>query len=516
MIKRTCDREKLTVGTVWQVLCVCILLLSSFVVPFITYAQEGAESADILFSKAVIAYDEGRYDDALRDLLKAYEFDPTDLDVIYYLGLSYNTQKNYAQAEQYLRKGLAIRPKFNDIRYQLGVALHGQDNFDEALKEFLTVYQAEPQRENLGYYIGLCYYQKNDYPNALIYFQRDVSSDIRTRQMNHYYMGLTLRALGRETEAIEELAEAVRIEPASPIVASTQQLLTALRERGGEKPLRLMVTVNGQYDTNPNGDHHAKPSYGNLFNIRGDYTLYRSEHWESTATYAFLQTVNYEHHDFDIHDHFLAANLYYRYVIPGGMITYTGAQFSDDILVFGGRKFIQRPTGLASFTLQENPYNITTTFFRLQYKGFFIKATSLDERRTGFNELFGLLHFIRFAFAGGQHQINLGYHYDHENAFGENWRYSGHKAVAGLLIGLPWRLQATSNFEYHARFYPGRNSTSLKHRRDGEVTVLTTLGKEIAPGLTLALQHLWDTNDSSISDFRTRRQVYALGLTWRR
>lgn len=342
--------------------------------------------------------------------------------------------------------------------------------------------------------------------------------------MNHYYMALTLRALGRETEAAEEETEALRIEPASPMVASSQQLLTALRERAGdEKPLRLMVTVNGQYDTNPKGDHHAKPSYGNLFYIRGDYTLLRSEHWESTVTYSFLQTVNYRLHRFDLNDHLLAADLFYRYVIPGGMITYTGAQLSNDILLLGGRKFIQRPTGLASFTLQENPYNLTTTFFRLQYKDFFIKPTSPDERRTALNELFGLIHFIRFAFAGGQHQINLGYHYDHDDAVGDNWRYSGHKVVAGLLIGLPWGLQATTNFEYHARFYPGQNSTSGEHRRDGEAITLTTLGKEvarnlIAPGdsLTLTLQHLWDTNDSSISDFRTRRQVYALGLTWRR
>lgn len=197
--------------------------------PALTSAQEGAETAEILFSQATIAYEEGRYSDAVRDLLKAHELDPGNTDVIYYLGLSDNAQSNHVQAASLLRKGLAIEPKNYDIQYQLGVALYGQDNLDAALKEFLAIYQAEPQRENIGYYIGLCYYQKKDYQNVLTYFQRNVSTEIRTRQLNQYYTGLTLRALGRAADAIEELTEAIKIEPSSPIVGATQQLLSALR-----------------------------------------------------------------------------------------------------------------------------------------------------------------------------------------------------------------------------------------------------------------------------------------------
>jgi hypothetical protein len=192
---------------------------------------------------------------------------------------------------------------------------------------------------------------------------------------------------------------------------------------------------------------------------------------------------------------------------------FIGTEFSHDILLLAGKKFLERPTGLLSFTLVENPNNISNMFFRLQYRDFFQRPTEDDERRDAINKLFGLVHFVRLA--GGRHQINFGYQYDNDDAQGRNWRYSGHKAVAGLLISLPWEVRATSNFELHARYYKGENSSFGEHRRDEQRTVLVSLAKDLTQNLTVTLQHLWDNNQSSIAFFKSRRQVYALGFTWR-
>ena len=502
-------------------------VLISFLLPFTyassIYAQEGAESAEILFSQATLAYEDGRYNDAVRDLLRAHQADPQNTDVLYYLGLSYNAQANHAQAAEYLRKGLEIEPKNNDIQYQLGVALYGQDNFDDALKEFLAVYQVEPQKENIGYYIGLSYYQKKEYQNALTYFQRNISTEIKTRQLNQYYAGLSLRALGREADAIEELTEAVKLEPTSPIVGATQQLLSALRApRVEEKRLRLELNTRLQYDSNVSSNPTrntegislpAAHSWGSLISLRGDYSLLQSERWESGATYAFLQTINFQAHRFDVHDHMIAANIFYKNLLPSGEPFFIGVQSNYDMLLLGDRKFLERPTGTLSFSLVESPANVSTTFFRLQYKDFFAIQKEDDEKRDAINKLFGLVHTIRFF--GGQHQINFGYHYDNEDAQGRNWRYDGHKAVAGLLVTLPWEVRATSNFEFHARFYKGINSLFSERRQDQQRTTLVSLAKDINPNLTLTLEHLWDDTQTTIAFYKSRRQVYSAGLTWR-
>lgn len=501
-----------TIGTafiLWRLLWPCAAL--------------SQESAEVLFAHATVAYEEERYSDALRDLLKAHELDPRNPDVIYYLGLTHNSLGDHEQAANHLRKGLEIEPKNHDIKNQLGIALYGLNDFDGALKEFLAVYEAEPRRENIGYYIGLCYYQKKDYDNGLVYFQRNISTDVRSRQLNQYYTALTLRALGREADAIEELTEAVKLDPASPIVGAAQQLLSALRvARGLEKRLRVQLTLNAHYDSNVSAqptltglvpEEGRRRSYGNLFHLRADYSLHHSERWESAVAYGLLQTLNYQIHRFDIHDQMIAANLFYKTSTPDGTPVFIGTYFNHDILLLGGKKFLERPTGAISFTLVENPNNNSNVFFRLQYRDFFHKPTENDERRDAINKLFGLVHFIRLL--GGQHQINMGYHYDNEDAQGRNWRYSGHKAVAGILLTLPWDLRATTNFEFHARYYKGQNSTFGEHRRDEQRTVLFSLAKDLSQNLTVTLQHLWDNNQSSIGFFKSRRQVYASGLTWR-
>jgi type IV pilus assembly protein PilF len=491
-------------------LIIKILVVVAFIaVPIAGRAQEGFESAEILFTRAVLAYDEGNYAEATRDLLKAHELDPGHINAIYYLGLTHNAQGNFDQAERYLRQGLQIQPKNSDLRYGLGIALYGQNRFDDALKEFLPIYEREPQKDNLGYYIGLCYYQKKDYETAANYFRKNFSAEVKTRQLNQYYLGLALQGMGREAEAMEELTEAVKIAPAAPIVGATQQLLTALRESTGAKRLSLEFTLNAQYDTNPTGARIAKKSYGNLLYARADYTLYKSGPWEATINYSLLQILNYEAHKDDINDHLVGANFYYKASLAG-MPTTAGLQLNNDILLLGGTKYLQRPTGTFTYTVQENQSNFTTALFRPQYKDFFQKGIS--EKRDAANTLVGFLHYI--SFAGRQYQVNFGYNFDNEHALSTDWSYNGYKAVAGLTVNLPWELRGTANVEYHARFY-GKQTILGGHRRDDETTALAAVSKNITPSLTATLQHLWDRNSSTIPTFRTVREVVAFGLTWR-
>jgi hypothetical protein len=305
------------------------------------------------------------------------------------------------------------------------------------------------------------------------------------------------------------LTEGVRIEPASPIVGPTQQLLTAIREETGGKRLKLELTLNAQYDSNPDGENKARKSYGNLVNARADYTLYKEGPWDAIVTYSLLQSLNYENHRGDVNDNLLAVNLYYRTVLAG-MPSIAGLQLSNDLLRLDNENFIQRPTGTFTWTAQENLSNFTTFIFRPQYKDFLQSGDT--QQRDAANELLGLVHYFRF----GANQLNFGYHFDNEDARNtRTWSYIGHKVIAGLLLPLPWGVQASSNFEFHFRSYPSHNADFGGHRRDNEPTLLTVLSKNIRPNLIVRLQHFWDRNYSSVSDYNFARHVIAIGLTWR-
>jgi len=484
-----------------------LALVAFLIAPSIGRAESDFEAAEILFTQAVLEYDANDYAAAARDLLKAHALDSGNANVIYYLGLTYNAQGNFAEAERYLREGVALQPKNLDLRYELGIALYGEKRYDDALKEFLAVVAADPHRDHAGYYAGLCYYQKRDYENAVTYFRRNVSTDIKTRQLNQYYLGLALRELGRNAEALEELTEVVKIEPAAPIVGATQQLLTVIREETGGKRLRLEVTFNTQYDSNPEFKRSGNGSFGNLLNVRADYLLYKAGPWESTASYSFLQTLNYNDHRGDLTDNIIGANIYHKSVIAG-MPVIAGLQLNNDLLLFGGELYIQRPTATFTLTAQENSTNFTTFLYRPQYKDFLQGATTKQERRNAVNQMLGFIHYLRFG-AGGQHLFNFGYQFDHEDPRGRNWRYNGYRAIAGLLLRLPWELRWVTNVEYHARFYASQD------RIDHEPIALTSLSKDITPHLTATAQYLFDRNLSTLNEFNIRREVLALGLTWR-
>jgi hypothetical protein len=299
--------------------------------------------------------------------------------------------------------------------------------------------------------------------------------------------------------------------------------LSTLRTvRVDERPLRLELTTRLQYDSNaplfPTKDtleigFRRRRSWGTLINFRADYNFLQSERWEGTATYNFLQTLNYQLHKFDLQDHLVGGNLFYKNFLPSGEPFFIGTQLNYDIVLSGNRKFVERPTGTLSFTLVENPSNFSTAFSRLQYKHFFREERVTQEKRDAINNLFGLVHSIRFL--DSRLQTNFGYHYDNEDAQGRNRRYNGHKAVAGLLISFPWEIQATANFEFHARFYQGINSIFNEHRVDQQRTILVGLAKDITRNLTLTMEHLWDTTQSTVAFYKIRRQIYSLGLTWR-
>ena len=435
-----------------------IILLGSVAL----HAQEGRESAEILFNKAVLLYDDKKYGDAIQELLRANKLDPRNTDVIYYLGLSLNAQGRHAEAEAYLRKGLEIDPKSPDLQYVLAV---------------------------------------------------------------------TLRALGKP-EAAREIAEAIELEPASPLVRSTRDLLTAVRApRREDTPFWLELQVRGQYDSNvsfkPNDGSLApelgkKASWGNLFGLSGYYRFFRSEggRWESALTYNMVQTLNYESHKFDFSDHVVGARVDYNNTLPTGQLYYLTGRAFYDIFLQGGRKFIERPTGLLNFRLfwDEGRSNYTDLFYQVQGKLFNEHPPrppngAGDDDKDALNYRTGLVHYILFD--GGRHGINLGYNYDQEDAQGRNWRYSGHRAVAGFFVTLPWEVRARTSFEFHARHYPGRNTTFGEIRRDQESIALFGLERDITPTLALVLEHLWDSNHSTIPNYRFQRQVYSLGLIWR-
>jgi tetratricopeptide (TPR) repeat protein len=414
-----------------------------------------------------------------------------------------------------------------EVRLSRGMLLYEDKKYDEATRELLQAHQLDPRNTNVIYYLALSLSAQGRNAEAEAYVRKGL--EVQPRNANlRLMLAYTLRAQGK-TEESKQIAESLQLEPASPLVGASRDLLTSLRTpRRGDTPFWFEATAKGQYDSNVTLEADnakktpglgPKSSGGNLLALSTEYAFFQSPRWQSAVRYDFLQTINYHNHKFDFNENTIGTRLTYNNILPTSQRYFITARGFFDNLLQGGKQFLQRPTGILDSFLFWDPVGSNRTQLFYQAQGENYQHGRRDENRDGIDYRVGLVHYIFFD--RQRYGINFGYNYDFDDTVGQNWEYAGHRAIAGLLATLPWDIRATTNFEFHARHYNGINSrfsvfpVGNVSRSDHEYIALFSLAKDITPHLTISLEHLWNKNQSTISAYDYTRHVSSLGLTWR-
>jgi len=464
----------------FSAITILLIVLFLFVPPSIRFVEAQQADAEILVAKGSLAYEDKRYEKALTLLQKAIALDPQNSRALYYIGLVYLAQKKPALAAESLEAARKIRPSDLFIRYQLGVAYFAQSKYDLAEPLLTEVFREQPQLENLGFYVGFLRYRAKDHEGALEAFKVGKTTDPNIRQLTLFYRGLSLGVLGLPKEAIVELDKAQAEGAVSPFTQSAVRLresLAAGKEVEEKRRLRLQGSLGGYYDDNlainpnaitiPNPDNdqlivlnniiieelrqRKTKSGGMLASALVDYSWLRHGPWESTASYSFLQTLNFNDglSRFNIQDHLGNVAVFYRGVL-GKVPFQLQPNFTFDYFLLGNAAFLSWITTSFSATLVPPtftaPYlgdvgNLTTAIFRYQDKTFYNEVPGGDPRfqsqfRDGFDTMFGFVHAFRFV--GDQILLRLGYQYNNENTTGSDFSYSGNRFITGGQATLPW------------------------------------------------------------------------------
>jgi tetratricopeptide (TPR) repeat protein len=516
--------------------------------------SEQALHAPVFVDRAVVAYSEGRYDEALKELQEALQRDPENVDALYYQGLVYAAMDRPADAIAPLEKARKLRPADIDVAFQLGTLYFGQKEYDKAEPLLREVYQANPKRLNLGYYLGFIEFNKGNFREALSYFRANVPSDSDFDQLARFYTGLTLARLGATGEAKAEIDQAIRLQPASPLTAPAQRLgeILAGAEKQ-EKRFTGQLRLGVFYDTNvpvvpgPGGangkepevpafrrTNHRQATAGSLTVLDLEYKWLRTSDWEGAIAHRFLQTYNFNEHlrDFNTQNNTPTLSILNRGTLPGFLASFpyiAGAQVSYDYISLGNAPFTQRWIFNPYVSLVENSWNATTLLYRYQSKDFFhderafvsIPGTAKhSDIQDAANQMVGWLHF--FLFEKGRHYVKLGYQYDHESAEGQNWDYWGNRLLAGFQYTFPWwDMRLRYDLDYHWRYYDHKNSlhpgnaTNTVRRRDREPIQQVALAKDLSHGLSVGIEYLYDRGNSNLGLYDFRRHVVTSSVAWR-
>jgi len=238
----------------WAVVIQCIYGLLCVIEPSIAWAQaqpEGATEATVFVDRGLVAYQDKKFEEALKEFQEASRLNPENVDALYYQGLTYVALGRTGDAQAVLDKARQMRPDDFDVLFQLGALYFNQKEYDKAEPLLRQVYQFEPTRPNIGYYLGFIEYRKKNYREALALLRGNVPSDDNFAQLGRFYAGLALSALGFPREARAEVEDALRLQPASPLTAPAQRFGEILeRAAQREKFFRGELRLGLFYDTN--------------------------------------------------------------------------------------------------------------------------------------------------------------------------------------------------------------------------------------------------------------------------
>lgn len=509
---------------------------------------QGLTEATVHIDRAVIAYEEKKFEFALKELQEALKLEPDNVEALYYQGIVYINLNRIPDAQATLEKARSLRPANNDITFQLGALYFNQEAYERAEPLLRQVSRTEPSRPNLGYYLGFIEYRKKNYREAIRFFEANVPSDNNFAQLTKFYSGLAMTSLGFPREGQGQIEQALRLQPVSPLTAPAQKFgeilkTAAQREKFFNGELRLGVF----YDTNvpvvPTSssdlvsqaiqeDQRRRKSEGELISLNLSYTWLKKLDWEGTVSYRFLQTYNNHLTEFNTQDHTPTVAIGYRSSL-GEMPLILGSQFSYDFITLGNKRFSQRWILNPYVTLVERQSadvsHSTTLQFRLQAKDFFNDGDVIQgppvgrsEVRDAVNYAIGPVHFVTFEEA--RHYLKLGYQFDYENAEGDNWTYTGNRLLAGGQYTLPswaWDVRLRYDLELLWRSHKYKNSLlpatapGTVRRRDTEPVHLFGVYKDFLSNFTAGIEYLFDKNRSNLDPYTYKRHVITTSVTWR-
>ena len=184
-----------------------------------SYLETHSSSADAHYLLGYILFREANPKASLAEYTEGGRYrapSALDLEVI---GCDYFLLEDYAAAGKWFTKAVDLDPTDAPARFYLGRAKFNEKHFDEAVSAFTACLKLNPKNVTAADHLGLSYQALNKTEDALRAYGTAIAADAGATPHDpgpYLNLGTLLVEIGRGTEAIPHLLQAVEMMPADP------------------------------------------------------------------------------------------------------------------------------------------------------------------------------------------------------------------------------------------------------------------------------------------------------------
>ena len=252
----------MTIKKIFIIVCVLALSVLLFACADDVVKKENKKLAESSYKMGLSYFSENNITAALKELVKANQYDPEDVEINHLLGIAYLSKKDYANAEKHLKKALAnSKENTPKIDNNLGIVYLEQERYDDAIVQFKKaaddILYDTPEIAYIN--IGQAYYKKGDIDNAKKSYEKSI--EIEPRDSRAYYnLGALYFDLKKYDDAVKEYKIALKFYP-NYLDAQYSLALTYFKQSDAEK---AKEAFNKVIELAPKDSKQAEESKGYL------------------------------------------------------------------------------------------------------------------------------------------------------------------------------------------------------------------------------------------------------------
>ncbi len=191
-----------------------ILMLMMMLPACENHAEKNANLAEAAYQMGNAYFTEGDLTSALKELMKAYKYNPTSYDINHLLGLAYLSKRDLNMAAKHIRQAITLSEDNSKARHHLGIVYLEMEKYDNAIDQFkLASEDILYDTPAMAYtHMGWAYYKKGAYIEAERIYKKAIDKEPRY-YIAYQDLAILYYDLKKYDKAIKQYKKAIKFYP---------------------------------------------------------------------------------------------------------------------------------------------------------------------------------------------------------------------------------------------------------------------------------------------------------------